>query len=73
MLDEVKVRQWFALSEHDGMFTVYRTENAVELHPGCDTREQARLICTCVSYELAYEFAERLARQACLPLYDHAA
>jgi hypothetical protein len=63
--------QWMPLPEaQSAMFSVYRTEFAIELHPGCNDRESARLICTQSSYDNAREFCELLAQQTRLPIQD---
>jgi hypothetical protein len=41
----------------DSYFTVYQTEQAIELHPGCEDYEHHRVICTCLYYEQACEIA----------------
>lgn len=57
--------------EYQGtIYSVYRTDRYIELHPGCDDREGARLICSHKSYEDAYEFGEILAAETGLPLHD---
>ncbi len=53
------------------IFSVYRTEKAIELHAGCEKAVFARLICTQNSYVNAYEFCERLAQQVGLPIQDY--
>lgn len=52
------------------IFSVYKTEQAIELHRGCQKRENARLIATQKSYEDAYEFCLVLAQGMGLPLRD---
>lgn len=52
----------------DTYFTVYRTEQAVELHPGCEDYEHLRVICTCVEYEQAFEIAGLVANLHHLPI-----
>ncbi len=68
---QMKLVEW-SPSEDEQMtlFSVYVTATSVELHPGCDRRYEARLICTHKGYEEAYEFCELLADEFQLPLAD---
>jgi hypothetical protein len=64
--------EWFPDGNNpDELFTVYRTEKAIEVHLGVEPRENARLIGTHKAYESAYEFAELLASQTNLPLQNY--
>lgn len=49
-------------------FTVYRTEQAIELHPGCEDYENRRVICTCINYDQAKEIARLSANIHQLPI-----
>jgi hypothetical protein len=49
-------------------FTVYRSEQAIELHPGCEDYENCRVICTCLDYEQAKEIARLSANIHQLPV-----
>ena len=57
------------LSENS-LFTVYQTKSAIELHAGCDDYHNYRVICTCISYENAYEAAQLSADLKQLPIVD---
>ncbi|NJP08253.1 MAG: hypothetical protein HC866_01235 [Leptolyngbyaceae cyanobacterium RU_5_1] len=50
------------------VFSVYKTECAIELHSGCNPRMDTRLISTHRSYDDACNFAEFLAVEVELPL-----
>lgn len=64
--------QWIPLPEHQhSMFSIYRTEAAIELHIGCRSREDARFICAQNSYDAAYEFCEWFAQQTGLLIQDY--
>lgn len=64
--------KWMPFSNaQNPVFSVYRTETAIELHLGCEERGKARLISTHHSYEDAYEFCELLAEQIGLPVCDY--
>ncbi len=52
------------------VYSVYRTDHAIELHLGFEKRENARLICTQISYENAYEFCQILSEETGLPIKD---
>jgi hypothetical protein len=53
-------------------FTIYQTKSAIELRPGCiDTYPDARLICTCKTYEMAQETAQSIAMTRQVPLVNH--
>ena len=43
------------------MFTVYKTDEGVELHPGCEDYPNRRAIYTAKSYEAAQHFAQTAA------------
>jgi hypothetical protein len=63
--------EWMPLPEEQELIvSIYRTSSGIELWCGCEQRQDARLICTHRSYTDAYEFAELLALETGLPLYD---
>lgn len=59
-----------SLDEQSQLFSIYRVDRAIELHPGCTERESARLICTQDSYEEAYAFCQILAQETGLCVKD---
>lgn len=54
----------------EAYFTVYQTDSAIELHPGCSGDEQFRVICTCVYYQQACEIARLVGSIHQLPIRD---
>lgn len=57
----------------DSYFTVYKTDQAIELHPGCEDYENYRVICTCLYYEQACEIARLSANIHRLPVKNFVA
>lgn len=57
----------------DSYFTVYWTEQAIELHPGCPDDTNHRVICTCLYYEQATEIARLAANLHTLPVRNFVA
>lgn len=45
------------------LFSVYKTEQAIEIHRGCNDYQGSYLICTTTSYESAYNFAQAVAQR----------
>lgn len=52
------------------IFSVYRSDAAIELRTGCERIKNMRLLCTHKDYEEAYEFCELLAEAFPLPIQD---
>ncbi len=70
--EQTELVRWMPIPEsQNSIFSVYRTEYAIEIHPGCEVRVNARLVCTHYSYEDAWEFSELLGQQAGLPVRDY--
>lgn len=45
------------------VFSVYKTEQTIEIHRGCNDYQGSHLICTTTSYEAAYNFAQAVAQR----------
>ena len=73
MLDTSKalIERLSDLASDDSAFSVYRTQQAIELRRGCLSLPESRFICAHQTYEMAFEFAEMLALQSGLPLKDY--
>ncbi len=54
------------------IFTVYQAGSTIELHTGCVDYPNYRVICSCLSYESAYEIAMSSAQSKQLPMIDYA-
>lgn len=68
---QTKLMKWQPLADaQNPIFSVYRTETALEIRSGCEEQKNARLICTQNSYEGAHEFCELLAQQTGLLIQD---
>ena len=63
--------EWIPLHDMlEPIYSVYLTDNAIELHLGCEIRENSRLVCTQNSYENAYEFCQILSEEMNLSIQD---
>ncbi len=62
-----------ALTPQAEIFTVYQAGSTIELHTGCVDYPNYRVICSCLSYESAYEIAMSSAQSKQLPMIDYAA
>lgn len=51
-------------------FTVYKAEQAIEIHAGCEDYDQVRVICTCLDYQQACEVARLVSNLHHLPVVD---
>lgn len=51
-------------------FTVYLTDQGVELYEGCEDYPFHQVLHTSKSYELAYQFAQNAAAHRNLPIRD---
>ncbi|XHX79992.1 MAG: hypothetical protein RBJ76_08725 [Stenomitos frigidus ULC029] len=61
--------EWVPLhNEQTPIFSVYRSDAAIELQSGCGNRENLRLLSTHKDYDEAYEFCELLAEAFQLPI-----
>lgn len=58
------------LNEQETMFSVYRSDIAIELRSGCERMKDVRLISTHKDHDEAYEFCELLAEAFQLPIQD---
>lgn len=58
------------MSQSPSCYTIYFTQNGIELYEGCDDFQNYQVISTCVSYESALEVARVSARLKNVPLID---
>lgn len=58
------------LNEQETVYSVYRSNVAIELHSGCERRKDLRPISTHTDYDEAYECCELLAEAFQLPIQD---
>lgn len=58
------------LNEKETVFSVYRSDVAIELRSGCESMKNLRLISTYKDYDEAYEFCELLAEAFQFPIQD---
>ena len=54
----------------NAIFSIYCTQNAIELRIGCQDCDQARLISAHKSYENAHAFGQALVHEMGLPFKD---
>jgi len=70
---ETALVEWQPIQDVDKpLYSVYRTERAIELRIGCANRAEARLICTQACYYDAYDLCEILADEFDLPIKTYA-
>ncbi len=52
-------------------FTIYQSNKAIELHPGCDDYPGMRIISTSRSYESAFQVAQAAADARQIPFKNY--
>lgn len=56
--------------QSDTFFSIYQSEQAIELRRGCEDFEHLRLISSCTSYAQACDLADQLAQAKQLEVQD---